>query len=30
MTDCKDEFPREWFENAKISLDKKNPKLNFF
>jgi hypothetical protein len=30
MTDCQDEFPEEWFENAKLSPGRKNPKLNFF
>ncbi|MDQ5962734.1 MAG: hypothetical protein QG653_541 [Patescibacteria group bacterium] len=30
MTDCKKEFPRSWFTKAKLSPDKKNPKLNFF
>ena len=30
MTDCQHEFPEEWFENAKLSPECKNPKLNFF
>lgn len=30
MTDCKKEFPRNWFENAKLSPRKKDPKLNYF
>jgi len=30
MTDCRKEFPADWFENAKLSPEKKNPKLNFF
>ena len=30
MTDCRDEFPAEWFENAKLSPEKRNDKLNFF
>lgn len=30
MTDCRDEFPVEWFENAKLSPVKKDPSLNFF
>lgn len=30
MTDCRDEFPRDWFHNAKLSLCKKNTDLNFF
>lgn len=29
MNDCKDEFPKKWFKNAKLSLIK-NPKLNYF
>lgn len=29
MTDCQDEFPKDWFENAKLSPTK-NPKLNYF
>jgi len=30
MTDCRDEFPAEWFENAKLSPDARDPSLNFF
>jgi len=30
MTDCRDEFPSDWFENAKLSPERRNPKLNFF
>jgi hypothetical protein len=30
MTDTKDEFPDDWFENAKLSPEKKDPSLNFF
>ena len=30
MTDCRNEFPDDRFTNAKLSPDKKNPKLNFF
>ncbi len=30
MTDCKDEFPREWFINAKLSSSKKDISLNYF
>lgn len=30
MTDCKDEFPDEWFKNAKLSPEGKDPSLNFF
>lgn len=30
MTDCRGEFPTDRFTNAKLSPDKKNPKLNFF
>jgi len=30
MTDCQDEFPADWFENAKLSPLKHNPNLNFF
>ena len=30
LTDCKDEFPKEWFENAKLSSEKSNPDLNYF
>ena len=30
MSDCQDEFPRSWFVGAKISPNKKDPKLNCF
>ncbi len=30
MTDCKNEFPKEWFKNAKLSPHKHDAKLNFF
>ena len=30
MTDCRDEFPDAWFDNAKLSPEKRDPKLNFF
>ena len=30
MTDCRDEFPPEWFERAKLSPEFHDPKLNFF
>ncbi len=30
MTDCKDEFPKEWFENAKLSPEEADSNLNFF
>lgn len=30
MTDCRDEFPTDWFENAKLSPDKRDCSLNFF
>jgi hypothetical protein len=30
MTDCRDEFPAEWFEQAKLSPERRDPKLNFF
>lgn len=30
MTDCRDEFPKDWFEQAKLSPGKKNPALNYF
>lgn len=30
LTDCKNEFPKSWFSKAKLSPEKKNPKLNFF
>ena len=30
MTDCRDEFPAAWFEQAKLSTSRRDPKLNFF
>lgn len=30
MTDCKNEFPKEWFTNAKLCHEKHDPKLNYF
>ena len=30
MTDCRDEFPDEWFEEAKLSPQRRDPELNFF
>lgn len=30
MTDCRGEFPEEWFANAKLSPEKKDPSLNYF
>jgi hypothetical protein len=30
MTDCKSEFPKSWFVNAKLSPVKKNKELNYF
>jgi hypothetical protein len=30
MTDCTDEFPRDWFENAKLSPTRKDISLNYF
>jgi len=30
LTDCRDEFPDDWFENAKLSPERRYPKLNFF
>ena len=30
MTDCKAEFPADWFENAKLCPERHDPKLNFF
>lgn len=30
MTDCKDEFPADWFENAKLSPKKKDVSLNYY
>lgn len=30
MTDCKDEFPDDWFTEAKLSPKKKDIKLNYY
>jgi len=30
MTDCKNEFPAEWFKNAKLCAERHDPNLNFF
>lgn len=30
MTDCKKEFPKSWFKDAKLNHDKHDPKLNFY
>jgi hypothetical protein len=30
MTDCTKEFPKTWFSKAKLSPEKKDPKLNLF
>lgn len=30
MTDCRKEFPRDWFTRAKLSPSGKNVKLNYF
>ena len=30
MTDCKDEFPKDWFKGAKLCHEFHDPKLNFF
>ena len=30
MTDCKDEFPADWFKNAKLSPEKPDKNLNLF
>ncbi|PIU08635.1 MAG: hypothetical protein COT31_02350 [Candidatus Moranbacteria bacterium CG08_land_8_20_14_0_20_34_16] len=30
MTDCRAEFPREWFKKAKLSSEKHDERLNFF
>jgi hypothetical protein len=30
MTDCKKEFPANWFNDAKLCSDKHDPELNFF
>jgi hypothetical protein len=30
MTDCREEFPADWFKGAKLSPEKRNPRLNYF
>lgn len=30
MTDCQQEYPKSWFTEAKLSLEKHNDKLNYF
>ena len=30
MTDCRDEYPDDWFENAKLCAERHDPQLNFF
>ena len=30
MTDCRDEFPGEWFTGAKLAPDRRDPSINFF
>ena len=30
MRDCQDEFPKSWFENARLAEGKRDPMLNFF
>lgn len=30
MTDCGKEFPQSWYEGAKLSPEKSDPKLNYF
>lgn len=30
INDCKSEFPKDWFNGAKLSPNKKNPKINYF
>jgi len=30
MTDCQAEFPLDWFANARLSPDHRDPQLNFF
>lgn len=30
MTDCKNEFPEDWFRNAKLCHEKHDPSLNYF
>ncbi|MBA3830334.1 MAG: hypothetical protein H0X34_00265 [Chthoniobacterales bacterium] len=30
LTDCRSEFPADWFAHAKLSPHNRNPKLNYF
>lgn len=30
MTDCRDEFPEDWFAEAKLCAERHDPALNFF
>ena len=30
MTDCRDEFPSAWFARARLSPERRNPRLNYF
>src|SRR5215510_15027899 len=30
MTDCRREFPKSWFERAKLSASRRDPALNYF
>ena len=30
MTDCRDEFPKDWFIKAKLCHERHDPKLNYF
>lgn len=30
MTDCRDEFPEDWFEEAKLSPEKHDKRINYF
>lgn len=30
MTDCRKEFPKDWFAKAKLCAERHDPKLNFF
>src|SRR3954469_24323811 len=30
MNDCRKEFPASWFKKAKLSMERHDPKLNYF
>jgi len=30
MTDCRDEFPKNWFAHAKLCPERRDPKMNYF